>query len=379
MSQSQSNCNSVPEKLKEKMKPSVCKTCGCQCSSCGSESPTYFDLHQQIAELHSQLQRSGAHITSIEHELMDSKQAMDLELIKTKEDLSRLRERYDRLLESHKRMQKINHDLEDKLLTLVNQFEVDKLALQKELSTMMNKLVDARILINELDEESEKYRMDCNMAVQLLQCKPSNFVAHKLNTLPLDLQERVRQHMSRDQLLAAESAIQENHSGDSNSRKLIRVPIATFPPTAMVFSLNQNSNKQSNLPTTQQQLHHSQSLDTDIHKGYVPMSIIARVLSQKRKRNIFPRMYLCMNCKKDVFHLDEGCQVDLLPSRGSCTVEISTKPKAQGFVHDLVSRSSRQSQGSISQDSERGSGDESCNRPAQTRVYSMSSGSETNL
>ena len=36
----------------------------------------------------------------------------------------------------------------------MNQFEIDKLSLQKELSTMMNKLVDARMLINELDEES---------------------------------------------------------------------------------------------------------------------------------------------------------------------------------------------------------------------------------
>lgn len=55
-----------------------------------------LDLHQQIAELHSQLQRSGAHITSIEHELMDSRQTMDLDLIKVKEELSRLRDRYDR-------------------------------------------------------------------------------------------------------------------------------------------------------------------------------------------------------------------------------------------------------------------------------------------
>lgn len=33
----------------------------------------------------------------------------------------------------------------------------------------------------------ERYRVDCNMAVQLLQCKPSNFVAHKLNTVSIKL------------------------------------------------------------------------------------------------------------------------------------------------------------------------------------------------
>ncbi|RUS87652.1 hypothetical protein EGW08_004575, partial [Elysia chlorotica] len=372
------------------MKPSVCKACGCQCTSCGNESPTYFDLHQQIAELHGQLQRSGSHIASIEHELMDSKQAMDMELIasiehelmdskqamdmeliKTKEDLNRLRERYDRLLESHKRMQKINHDLEDKLLNLVNQFEMDKLSLQKELSTMMNKLVDARMLIKELDEESEKYRMDCNTAVQLLQCKPSDFVAHKLNSLPLDLQERVRQHMSRDQLLAAESANQEGpHGKEGVSRKLIRVPIATFPPTAMVFSLN-NENKQSHLPTMYKQQHNpSDAIDSDLRKGYVPMSIIARVLAQKRNRCSYPHMFLCMSCKKDVFHVDEGCQVDLLPSRGSRTVEISAISASQGYVHDSHSRSGRLGQDSMSQDS-----DESGSLGTQPRVYRLSSGS----
>lgn len=359
------------------MKPSVCKACGCQCSSCGNESTTYFDLHQQIAELHSQLQRSGSHIASIEHELMDSKQAMDLELIKTKEDLNRLRERYDRLLESHKRMQKINHDLEDKLLTLVNQFEMDKLALQKELSTMMNKLVDARMLISELDQESEKYRADCNTAVQLLQCKPSNFVAHKLNTLPLDLQDRVRQHMSRDQLLAAESASQDSlHDKEISNRKLIRVPIATFPPTAMVFSLNnEKSNKQS-LPTLHTQQHTStDGIDSDIRKGFVPMSVIAGVLAQKRNRCSYPRMFLCMNCKKDVFHVDGGCQVDMLPARGSRTVEISTKPVSQGYIHDSISRSGRLRQNS---EDERGSSNESSPQ-SFGGMFRLSSGSETNL
>ncbi len=29
----------------------------------------------------------------------------------------------------------------------------------------------------------ERYRSDCSIAVQLLQCKPSNFVAHKLDTV----------------------------------------------------------------------------------------------------------------------------------------------------------------------------------------------------
>jgi tight junction protein 4 (peripheral) len=309
----------VPE-----MAPSICRECGCRCDCCGNGPSAYLDLQQQIAELHSQLHRSGTHISNIEHELLDSRQSMDVELMKTKEELNRLRERYDRLLESHKKMQKINHDLEDKLLKMVGQFETEKLALQKELSTMMSKLVDARVLINQLDEESERYRIDCNTAAQLLQCKPSTFVAHKLNTLPVDLQERVKQHMTREQLIAAENG----SSVQQEEQKLIHVPIATFPPTAMVFSLNQNINKQ---PEQQ----------TQSELGFVPMSLIARVLTQSESRRVYPRMFLCMMCKRDVFHEDKGCQVDLL-ARTTRTVEITTKhskDRNQSFVHNSSPKS----------------------------------------
>ena len=45
---------------------------------------------------------------------------MDMELTKTREELVRLRERYDRLMDSHKKMQRLNNNLEDKLLRLVS-------------------------------------------------------------------------------------------------------------------------------------------------------------------------------------------------------------------------------------------------------------------
>ncbi|XP_059150067.1 uncharacterized protein LOC131936942 isoform X2 [Physella acuta] len=244
---------------------------------------------------------------------------MDFELLKTREELSRLRERYDRLLESHKKMQKINHELEEKLLKMVGHFEAEKLSLQHEVTTVMNKLVEARVLIHQLDEESERYRTDCNTAVQLLQCKPSNFVAHKLTTLPVDLQDRLKQHMTREEILAAENGVM----GGQEEQKLVRVPMATFPPCAMVYSLSQNIHKQKDPP-----------FDTDATKGFVPMSLIARVLTQRDPRKSFPRMFLCMSCKKDVFHEDKGCQVDFIP-RTSKSLEITARPveRSQSFVH----------------------------------------------
>jgi tight junction protein 4 (peripheral) len=78
-----------------------------------------LDLHEQIEALHSQLQKSQSSLHYVERELMDGRTLMDLELTKTREELVRLRERYDRLMDSHKKMQKLNNNLEDKLLRLV--------------------------------------------------------------------------------------------------------------------------------------------------------------------------------------------------------------------------------------------------------------------
>lgn len=131
--------------------------------------------------------------------------------------------------------------------------------------------------------------------------------------------------MTHEQLLAAENGSSLQHE----EQKLIRVPIATFPPTAMVFSLNQNINK----PPEQQ---------TQNELGFVPMSLIARVLTQCESRRVYPRMFLCTVCKRDVFHEDKGCQVDLL-SRTTRAVEITTrrsKERNQSFVHNASPKGS---------------------------------------
>lgn len=89
----------------------------------------------------------------------------------------------NRLLEGHRKLQKVNQGLEDKLLRIADKFETEKSALTRDVADLTNKLVDARVSIAELEEESDQYKNDCNIAVRLLQCKPSNFVAHKFNTV----------------------------------------------------------------------------------------------------------------------------------------------------------------------------------------------------
>lgn len=55
-----------------------------------------LDLHQKIVELESELRRSNEHISKIGWELMDSKQVANYEVLKLREELNKLRDRYDR-------------------------------------------------------------------------------------------------------------------------------------------------------------------------------------------------------------------------------------------------------------------------------------------
>lgn len=45
--------------------------------------------------------------------------------------------------------------------------------------------VSLLLVIDKLFIFQERYRNDCNLAVHLLQCKPSNFVAQKLKAVSL--------------------------------------------------------------------------------------------------------------------------------------------------------------------------------------------------
>lgn len=283
----------------------TCKECGCSCNTCFNYNS--LDLHQQIEELQSRLLRSNRNIHQAEEELMQNKQAAEYEISKLKEELSRLRDRYDRLMESHKCLQRQNHSLEDKLLKVVNKFEAEKTTIQKDYAAATSKLVDTRVTICELEEENDRYRKDCNLAVQLLQCKPSSFVAHKLNSLPPDLQERVKCHMTREEIINMEEP------PPSKETKLIRVPMQTFPPTAMVYSINNqtdvhNNDKSKNATTTET----------------VPMTLIAKVLSHPEPTRKPRKTYICFRCKRDIVLVDQEAQTCLGKDKDSSLTAVSS-------------------------------------------------------
>ncbi|ELU07624.1 hypothetical protein CAPTEDRAFT_227174 [Capitella teleta] len=269
------------------------KVCGCTCPNCLSGISDSLDLHREIEELRSKVKKGGTQMTQMEKEFAQSKEFAEQEISKLQDELSKLRDRYDRLFDSHRKLQKINHNLEDKLLIMVDKYDSETSALQSEIANLNSKLLDAKVSICDLEEESDRYRIDCNIAVQLLQCKPSTFVAHKLNTLPVDLQERVKCHLTQEQITEMEDC-----NDSQNEPKMIRVPMPTFPPTAMVYSVNKTPAPK---PPS----------DDDT----VDSTIIAKVLSHSDPGRKKRRVFICSNCSLDVTLTDTGSQTELWNAR----------------------------------------------------------------
>ncbi|CAK1543160.1 unnamed protein product [Leptosia nina] len=159
---------------------SICKDCE------GVE-----ELRKDVEHLRQHLADRDAHFIALETEYFKcNTRATDLE-----EQVNTWREKYERLYDSHKRVQKLNQVLEDKLLQLVDKMKSEKSQLTKDIATLSVRLAESKHNYSMLQKENERYKNDMNLAIQLLQCKPDNFVSQKLDNLPVDTQARVSQYV----------------------------------------------------------------------------------------------------------------------------------------------------------------------------------------
>ncbi|CAG9788148.1 unnamed protein product [Diatraea saccharalis] len=169
--------------MDESNKNSPCKAC--------DEGADGVQLHAEVEHLRQHLSERDAHIVALEGEFLKcTSRASDLE-----EQLSTWREKYERLYDSHKRVQKLNQVLEDKLLQMVDKMKGEKSQLTKDIATLSVRLAESKHNYSMLQKENERYKNDMNLAIQLLQCKPDNFVSQKLDNLPVDTQARVSQYV----------------------------------------------------------------------------------------------------------------------------------------------------------------------------------------
>ncbi|KAM4816540.1 tight junction-associated protein 1 isoform 3-T6 [Urocitellus parryii] len=170
-------------------------------------------LQQENEELRRRLASATRRTEALERELEIGQDCLELELGQSREELDKFKDKFRRLQNSYTASQRTNQELEDKLHTLaslshswifaIKKAEMDRKTLDWEIVELTNKLLDAKNTINKLEELNERYRLDCNLAVQLLKCNKSHFRNHKFADLPCELQDMVRKHMHSGQEAAS--------------------------------------------------------------------------------------------------------------------------------------------------------------------------------
>ncbi|XP_043763487.1 tight junction-associated protein 1 isoform X4 [Cervus elaphus] len=170
-------------------------------------------LQQENEELRRRLASATRRTEALERELEIGQDCLELELGQSREELDKFKDKFRRLQNSYTASQRTNQELEDKLHTLaslshswifaIKKAEMDRKTLDWEIVELTNKLLDARNTINKLEELNERYRLDCNLAVQLLKCNKSHFRNHKFADLPCELQDMVRKHLHSGQEAAS--------------------------------------------------------------------------------------------------------------------------------------------------------------------------------
>ncbi|XP_072399937.1 uncharacterized protein [Diabrotica undecimpunctata] len=259
-----------------------CKDCGCTCKRCISHDHD-VQLHVEIENLKQRLLERENHIVTMETNFLnETHKPPSGELATIKEELLTWQDKYKRLYEAHRRVQRVNQGLEDKLLKLVDVCETEKTTLTKDVATLSHKLADANYSVKKLKEENERYKNDVSLAIQFLQCKQSNFVAHKYDSLPPEVQSQVSNYMTTKKKPEQPRVPPEIKS--------IKVPIPTFPPTAMVYSVPKSPNPERKSEPE------PESPPVDI----VSAAIMAKVLEERQRERAAVKHCDTCTCAKGV-------------------------------------------------------------------------------
>ncbi|KAM6356052.1 tight junction-associated protein 1 isoform 2-T3 [Podargus strigoides] len=156
-------------------------------------------LQHENEELRRRLTYVTSKMEAMERELESGQDYLEMELGQNREELEKFKDKFRRLQNSYTASQRTNQDLEEKLHALIKKAEMDRKTLDWEIVELTNKLLDAKTTINKLEELNERYRQDCNLAVQLLKCNKSHFRNHKFADLPYELQDMVNKHLHSTQ------------------------------------------------------------------------------------------------------------------------------------------------------------------------------------
>ncbi|QQP50164.1 uncharacterized protein FKW44_011075 [Caligus rogercresseyi] len=146
-----------------------------------SLSSSTSDLRREVRDLQERLSLRQRHLEALESSVESSE-----------DQILEWRTKYDRLFEAHRKLQRTNSNLEDKLLRIVDKFESDKSQMTRDLASQTQKLVEAKLNLQQLRDQNADLSADLHLSITLLQNRPSSYVAQRVESLPLEVKARLK-------------------------------------------------------------------------------------------------------------------------------------------------------------------------------------------
>lgn len=152
-----------------------CQECGCHCDSCMNNNSIH--LHQEIESLKERLKEREQQIVSMEGQIIShAKQFPKGEMQALRDNLYHWHDKYDRLLENYRRLQKVNQSLEDKLLRVADRFETERIGLNQNVDQLNIRLDEANASLSLMKQQNEQYRNDYDLAIRIIQSTPTTMI-----------------------------------------------------------------------------------------------------------------------------------------------------------------------------------------------------------
>lgn len=147
-------------------------------------------LEQENAELREKLSSSVRKLETMEVEYEQSREYFANQLTATRDKLTNATRELKVMQQSYSELQSINYGLEQRILK-VSMLERERSQLNSNIHELSTKLAETKASMLKMQQENERLRKDCNLAVSLLECNAGNFKPQRVEELPRELQTRV--------------------------------------------------------------------------------------------------------------------------------------------------------------------------------------------
>nr|CAH8841460.1 unnamed protein product [Trichobilharzia regenti] len=250
-----------------------------------------LDYQYEVESLRSNLLTANSVATELEAKLNDLRMKYDTDCCKYEEKLQILTERYERLMSSHQRLSKLNHELEEHLLNTIEKSTSEIQQLTEELESTKNALRHSQQSLNIITQERDRCKEDCISAVRLLQANPNQFLSELPRPSYRDIAWNIWFYASPSnedkQILSNLNSGDCSQGASSSSISSHRTSIfstflPTFPPVGLFNGLQMESNSynvcNNNNPNNNNKNNNYALSD---NRGVLKSSLIKSTLSSK--------------------------------------------------------------------------------------------------